>query len=587
MQNLPAGLRSGTVPGKTYEYLASGRPILAAVPEGDTRDILLASGMAHVCAPDDAEAMAGAIETEASGSSLLSPTSPAFVEQFEYGNLAKRVSNLIEEVAMDRPRPQSRNGIRSTSGSAAPAMTAMRGLRRASANRRKGRVLMLAYYFPPIGGAGAQRSLKLARYLPEFGYDVTVITGAGTTANRWSPTDESLLAELPDTVDIRRIRQPEPPQAGHRRSRLERMARLESAWSKWWVGGLVELGLELEDEVDLILASMSPYNCAEAAVVLSERLGKPWVAGLRDPWALDEMMIYPTAVHRRLEMARMGRTLRTAAATVTTTPESARQIREAFPELRSALVTSIPNGYDSSDFEFEIEPRRDDKFVILHSGYLHTDIGRRWRGASHLRRALGGARVGADILTRSHVYILRAIDLVLERDPSLEGRLVLQLAGVLSESDRAATARSSYVHTLGYLPHHEAIGMMRSADLLFLPMQNLPPGVWSGTVPGKTYEYLASGRPILAAVPEGDARDLLIQAGTAQICEPDDVEAMADALERAIARWRDDEPTPAVNEDLLRSFERSSLTAEFAAVLDAVTGRLVPETARALARLSA
>jgi glycosyltransferase involved in cell wall biosynthesis len=118
-------------------------------------------------------------------------------------------------------------------------------------------------------------------------------------------------------------------------------------------------------------------------------------------------------------------------------------------------------------------------------------------------------------------------------------------------------------------------------------MQNLPPGVRSGTVPGKTYEYLASGRPILAAVPEGDARDLLNQAGTALVCEPDDAEAMADALEFAIARWRNGEPTPTVDGDLLRSFERSSLTAEFAAVLDAVSGRLAPETARALARLSA
>jgi glycosyltransferase involved in cell wall biosynthesis len=292
-------------------------------------------------------------------------------------------------------------------------------------------------------------------------------------------------------------------------------------------------------------------------------------------------------VHRRLEMAYMGRMLRTAAATVTTTPESARQIREAFPDLESRLVASIPNGYDSFDFEFEVEPRRDDKFVILHSGYLHTDIGMRWRGASHVRRALGGERAGADILTRSHVYILRAIDRVLERDPSLEGRLELQLAGVLSDSDRAETARSSYVRTLGYLPHLEAIRLMRSADLLFLPMQNLPPGVRSGTVPGKTYEYLAAGRPILAAVPEGDARDLLIQADTAHICQPDDVDAMADALEHEIARWRRAEPIPAVDEDLLRSFERSSLTAEFAAVLDAVSGRLAPETARALARLSA
>ena len=67
----------------------------------------------------------------------------------------------------------------------------------------------------------------------------------------------------------------------------------------------------------------------------------------------------------------------------------------------------------------------------------------------------------------------------------------------------------------GYVTHLQALTLIRSADLLFLPMQNLPPGRRSSTVPGKTYEYLASGRPILGAVPPGDALDLLQRSGHA------------------------------------------------------------------------
>ena len=68
-----------------------------------------------------------------------------------------------------------------------------------------------------------------------------------------------------------------------------------------------------------------------------------------------------------------------------------------------------------------------------------------------------------------------------------------------------------------FIPHAGTIELMRSADLLFLPMHDLPPGRRAGLVPQKTYEYLAARRPILAAVPDGDARDLLEASGVAAV----------------------------------------------------------------------
>src|SRR5207302_5191387 len=125
------------------------------------------------------------------------------------------------------------------------------------------------------------------------------------------------------------------------------------------------------------------------------------------------------------------------------------------------------------------------------------------------------------------VYLREAVDRLLERDPGLRGRLEVHFAGVLSETDRRLAARSPVSVLHGYLSHADSIALMRSADLLFLPMQNLPPGRRSSTVPGKTYEYLAAGRPILAAVPSGDAHDILKTVGHT-VCAPDDVAAMAE-----------------------------------------------------------
>jgi glycosyltransferase involved in cell wall biosynthesis len=143
---------------------------------------------------------------------------------------------------------------------------------------------------------------------------------------------------------------------------------------------------------------------------------------------------------------------------------------------------------------------------------------------------------------------------------------------VLSEADLAEARRSSVVRTHGYLSHAATVELLRSADLLFLPMQKLPEGTRATIVPGKTYEYLAARRPILAAVPEGDARDLLAQVPAATLCGPADVDGIADALLGALRRHDGGERLPEVPAELLTPFERPRLTARLADVFDSVLG---------------
>jgi len=429
------------------------------------------------------------------------------------------------------------------------------------------RALLLAYHFPPLGGGGTQRSLKLAQYLPEFGCAVTVVTGPARFGGRWTPLDETLLGELGD-VEVCRIDAAEPDADPRWRARLQRWADIAAPWSRWWVQGAEVVGRRV-GRPDVIVATMPPFVSAGAADRLSCAHGCLWVADLRDSWAFDEMAIYPSALHRRRELVRMRRLLRTAAAVVANTPEAAARIRTLLGE-SSPPVATIPNGFDGADFAGDPPERRDDVFRIVHTGSLHTELGGEQRRA-RVRRLLGGEVRGVDILTRSHVHLLEAVDRLLARRPELRSRLEVVLAGATTAGDEEAARRYPFVRLVGYQPHEATVALMRSADLLFLPMQNLPPGSRATIVPGKTYEYLAAGRPILAAVPEGDARGLLLRAGTAHVCAPDDVEGMAAAIEAQVAgtsRLRARPPA-----DLLARFERRALAAELAALLDSVTGR--------------
>src|SRR5579862_1819305 len=433
-------------------------------------------------------------------------------------------------------------------------------------------VLLISYYFPPIGGAGAQRPVKFARYLLEQGHRPTVLTGSGHTGGLWTPSDATLASDLPPEVRIIRVPGPEPSAGDALRSRLRRIARIESEWSRWWQHGIVEAGGDLSS-IDVIYTIMSPYTSAEPSRALARKLGIGWIADLGDPWALDEMILYPTGVHRRLELAHMGRLLGSASAIIMSTREAVRQVLENFPRLEGRPVVAITNGYDAAVFDDDPAPRDPTRFRIVHTGYLHTELGLQQRRRAWTRRLLGGGIPGVDILTRSHVYLLEAVEDLLKRDPSLRDRLELHFAGVLSETDRRLAAASPVSVLHGYLSHADSIALMRSADLLFLPMQNLPAGRRSSTVPGKTYEYLASGRPILAAVPPGDTRDTVLSVGHA-VCDPDDTKAIADTIASRINNPGED---PEVSMTLVRAFEGRELTRQLADVLRVVAPETTPD----------
>ena len=319
-------------------------------------------------------------------------------------------------------------------------------------------------------------------------------------------------------------------------------------------------------EADVVFTSMSPFESTGVAAASAAQRGVPWVADLRDPWALDEMQVYPTRVHRHLEMRRMRSELGSAAAVVMNTPEAASQLGRSFPELENRVV-SIPNGFDAADFEARIATASPDRFRIVHMGELHTELAGRLGRLRRLRRQLGGHLNGVDVSTRSHLFLLDALGKLIEEEPGLASTIELHLVGPLSESDRDAIAYPN-VHAHGYLAHREALAFIRAADLLFLPMHDVAPGSRARIVPGKTYEYIASGRPILAAVPEGDARDLLAATGNATVCPPSAADCMARAIkERLNEPVAPDTPPPA---DFLERFERRSLTERLSKVFDAV-----------------
>ncbi len=421
------------------------------------------------------------------------------------------------------------------------------------------RVLLLAYYFPPDGGPGAQRPISFARHLPSHGVQCTVLT-------RTPPAQRGMF----DPADAAALAQVEP----HCRiARAAPAADLPGVLRALTVAGDAAIAA---DRPDVVLATMSPFELWRVAADLATRHRLPVVFDLRDPWALDGVIDYRTWWHWHRELAEMRRMLRAADGVVANTPECRGLFLAAEPRLDPARVTVVTNGWDADDFPAPL-PRvgRGDTLRLLHGGsFLCHEL---YATERPLRRLLGWVRHSPEPLRRSGrtpLHLLRAIRRLRDRgEPA--GRAVRFCAmGQADDALRRCVAESGVADAVdlpGYQPHATVTAALRSADALFLTLHGLPPGHRSRIVPGKTYEYLASGRPILAGLPEGDAREFVRASPRAFVADPCDDAALADRLVELHARWQAGEFCEPALPPGIAARERRALAGELAAFLQRVT----------------
>lgn len=426
------------------------------------------------------------------------------------------------------------------------------------------RLLVVAYYFPPDGGAGTQRAAKFCKYLPEFGWQTAVVTrGTGGQGGEWTPPDPTLNADIPGVTEILRVAVPaEYSGIALKRPRVDR--------HQMWIGAAYTAILEWVGKrpVDAVFVTMSPFSLAHLGNALASALQVPVVFDLRDPWALDGWPTYATWWHWLRDRRFMHRTLVGASGIIANTTEANRALLSDIRGLEPHRVVTIPNGFDAEDFGATHRHVPSDRFVIAHVGSLHSYVlYPSPRPVDRLKRLVKYRPEPIRPEGRTLLFLLRAIErLRIERHPAGSKALII-LAGETDEATEKTirdAGMESFVQILGYRPHKEAVQWLQRADALFLPLHGLPPGRRARIVPGKTYEYLASGRPILGCVPEGDARDLIEKSGGACADPCDDAE-IAVALRRLYELAH---MPPSPPPEWLQMYERRTLSGRLATFLD-------------------
>jgi glycosyltransferase involved in cell wall biosynthesis len=375
-----------------------------------------------------------------------------------------------------------------------------------------GRVLIVAFHFPPqAGSSGLLRSLKFCRYLPEFGWTPTVLT---VQPRAYERVDDTQLCDIPNVVKVLRTFSLDTRRHLSIRGAYPRLLALPDRWSTW-MASAVPAGLNAirKYEIDAIFTTFPIATTVLIGYVLHRLTGKPWIVDLRDSMTEDNYP--PDQTTRRLYRWIEGKVVRHAAKILFTAPAAIRMYRERYPELGQDRCVLLPNGYDEADFAGIASRRPPQRQIrLLHSGLIYP-----WeRDPRPFFRAL--ARLKAD-------GKITAADLSVE----------LRACGAEAEFQKDVSALNidDMVHFLPPLPYRASLQDGADADALLL----LQAGCCDHQVPAKVYEYFRLNKPILALTTmSGDTAALLQKTGGATILDLADEEAIYDGLPKFLGRVR-------------------------------------------------
>ncbi|MFZ9914428.1 MAG: glycosyltransferase, partial [Phycisphaerales bacterium] len=310
-----------------------------------------------------------------------------------------------------------------------------------------------------------------------------------------------------------------------------------------------------------------PFSHARIAFSVD---GAASVLDLRDPWALDGWMVHRHWLAFRRELAQMRRALAHADGVVANVPGARTAFERLAPREGRTPYAVVTNGWEELDFpKVEPVPRRDRLVMRMSGTFLSSDFAR----LTPMRRIVRCLRTSGEHIDgrgRSPYFLLRALRALRNAGHPAGSEIVLEVAGqadALTLSLIEESGMGDAVRMLGYLPHSESVSFIREADALVLPMHGLPRGDRARMVPGKLYEYLATGRPILGLVPNGDARDWIAEHPHSAIAEPCDERAVVDALTKLHDAWLAGRTVPSVRSARTGEFTRRKQAAKLAEYL--------------------
>jgi glycosyltransferase involved in cell wall biosynthesis len=452
------------------------------------------------------------------------------------------------------------------------------------------KILIIAYYFPPIQSSGVYRPLKFVKYLREFGWEPVVLTVNPVCVHS---RDDELLNDLPKDIVIERTpqldfyrlvrlfkRQKVATQAcrdgndnekqnkdreTHADSTLKRMLsglkRHVALFTRGvffvpddevpWLPVAVARAVKLakREGIDAVMTTAPPQSAHLVGLFTKWATGLPWIVDFRDLW-MDEFDFYekPYGRWRRpIERFMEKQVLKRADRVINISRGESLTLQSEYNYLPAGKFHVIHNGFDLEDFNEDSKVAGSkntmrDRLRITYMGTLYPST------ADEFFEAL------------SELY---------EVNPLLGDQVEFRFIGHFDSSYIDMTGNCSFsnsLNLLGMRPHDEAVREMCDSDVLLVLLGGNK--MKDTEVPGKIFEYMGTGKPILALVRQGDVSSILEGSNLAFTVNPDNREEIKETLLNLVKLWQQGELHREPNIEYINRFSRKELTGKLSSMLD-------------------
>jgi glycosyltransferase involved in cell wall biosynthesis len=350
------------------------------------------------------------------------------------------------------------------------------------------KILLISYYWPPAGGSGVQRWMYFAKYLKEFGCDITVITVDPKFAS-YSSLDDSLLEQVKDievhktkTFELIRLYSflksgnakksiPQGNVGGKKKSFLDKFSSYVRAnyfipdarvgWNPYVISKANELFKK--KKFDTVITTGPPHSTHLVGLKLKEKYRFKWITDFRDPWT----EVYYNDIFKRTKKNQQKdeklelKVLKNADLVLTIGPSMKNLLAK---KVDSSKIHYIFNGFDENLLK-NAERKKISNFVISYVGTLASNYP-----------------------YKSFLDAVKKLEI-----NNLELHFTGKIDSVIIDEFQVIESIKFVYH--GVKTHQEAFNSMLNADVnvLLLPYQKDSQIM----ITGKVFEYLATGNPIL------------------------------------------------------------------------------------------
>jgi len=304
-----------------------------------------------------------------------------------------------------------------------------------------------------------------------------------------------------------------------------------------WIPYAVRTGLNIikQEQINAIFSTSPPHSLQIIAHKLKKITKVNWISDFRDPWSGafwqqdSPQGKWAAQIEKKIESVVLNNSDHIITASS--------GIMQKFKSEYKNKYTVITNGFDFKDYN-NLKKEKSDKFQISYFGNLS-----RTQVCENLFNGLS------------------------KFNENIEDEFEINFYGNVHPGIRSQIKNNNLEKITNfkpYLSHIEAIQQMINSDILLLTIPNVSDN--RGIIPGKIFEYIASGNRILAIGPkDSDVAKILKESGTGSIYNYS--ESPLQAIFDSYNHWKH-HPSNQHKLNLDLRYERKNLTKELTNILD-------------------